>query len=103
MELAFHYLKKSENEALESELYELLSIVYTEIIQLSHELISIDVDKYIELKRKNIQIISEIDEMDLLLAKVMYDIKTKQNFSNSEVSLIKLMKRKYNNISKNKT
>ena len=40
--------------------------------------------------------------MDLLLAKVMYDIKTKQNFSNSEVSLIKLMKRKYNKISKNK-
>ena len=102
LELAFHYLKKSENEALESELYELLSIIYTEIIQLSHELISIDVDHYIELKRKNIQIISEIDEVDLLLAKVMYDIKTKQNFSNSEVSLIKLMKRKYNKISKNK-
>ena len=102
LELAFNYLKKSENEALESELYELLSIVYTEIIQLSHELISIDVDKYIELKRKNIQIISEIDEMDLLLAKVMYDIKTKQNFSNSEVSLIKLMKKKYDNISKDK-
>ena len=34
--------------------------------------------------------------------KVMYDIKTKQNFSNSEVSLIKLMKSKYDNISKDK-
>ena len=40
--------------------------------------------------------------MDIILAKVMYDIKTKQNFSKSEMSLIKLMKRKYNNISKNK-
>ena len=102
LDLAFHYLKKSENEAIKSELFELLSIIYSEIIQLSHELISIDVDHYIELKRKNIQIISEIDEMDIILAKVMYDIKTKQNFSKSEMSLIKLMKRKYNNISKNK-
>ena len=31
-------------------------------------------DNYIELKR-TIKILSEIDEMDLLLAKIMYDIK----------------------------
>ena len=39
--------------------------------------------------------------MDILLAKVMYDIKTKQNFSNSEM-IINIMKKKYNNISKDK-
>jgi hypothetical protein len=60
LELAFHYLKYAEKEAINSELYEILSIVYTETIQLSHELISIDVDKYIALKRENILILSEI-------------------------------------------
>jgi len=100
LELAFHYLKKAENEAIDSELYEILSIVYTETIQLSHELISIDVDHYIELKRNNIKILSEIDEMDLLLAKIMYDIRTKQNFGKSDISLFKLIKRKYVKISK---
>ena len=100
LELAFHYLKKAEKEAIDSESYEILSIVYTETIQLSHELISIDVDYYIELKRNNIKILSEIDEMDLLLAKIMYDIRTKQNFGKSDISLFKLIKRKYVKISK---
>ena len=102
LELAFHYLKYAEKEAIDSELYEILSIVYTETIQLSHELISIDVDKYIALKRENILILSEIDEVDLLLAKVMYDIKTKQNFGKPDLSLSKTIKSKYSEISKEK-
>ena len=100
LELSYHYLKKAEKEAIHSELYEVLSITYSEIIQLSHELISIDVDHYIELKRDNIKILSEIDEMDLLLAKIMYDIKTKQNFGKSDGSLVNLIKTKYGKISK---
>jgi len=102
LELSFHYLKKAEKEAIDSELYEVLSIIYSEIIQLSHELISIDVDHYIELKRNNIKILSEIDEMDLLLAKIMYDIKTKQNFAKSDGGLVKLIKIKYAKISEEK-
>ena len=102
LELSFHYLKKAEKEAIDSELFEVLSIIYSEIIQLSHELISIDVDHYIELKRNNIKILSEIDEMDLLLAKIMYDIKTKQNFGKSDGSLVKLIKTKYGKILKEK-
>ena len=102
LELSFHYLKKAEKEAIDSELHEVLSIIYSEIIQLSHELISIDVDHYIELKRNNIKILFEINEMDLLLAKIMYDIKTKQNFGKSNASLVKLIKTKYGKISKEK-
>ena len=102
LELAFHYLKYAEKEAIDSELYEILSIVYTETIQLSHELISIDVDKYIALKKENILILSEIDEVDMLLAKVMYDIKIKQNFGKADLSLFKIVKSKYSKISKDK-
>jgi tetratricopeptide (TPR) repeat protein len=40
--------------------------------------------------------------MDLLLAKIMYDIKTKQNFGKSDGSLVKLIKAKYGKISKEK-
>ena len=40
--------------------------------------------------------------MDLLLAKIMYDIKTKQNFGKSDGSLVKLIKTKYAKISKEK-
>lgn len=102
LELSFHYLKKAEKDAIDSELYEVLSIIYSEIIQISHELLDVDIDHYIELKRNNIKILSEIDEMDLLLAKIMYDIKTKQNFRKSDVSLVKLIKTKYGKVSKEK-
>ena len=101
LELAFHFLKKAEKEAISSELYEILSIIYSEIINISHELISVDVDYYIDLKRKNIKMLSQIQEMDLLLAKIMYDIKTKQSFGKSDVSLTKLIKEKYAKISSN--
>ena len=102
LELSFHYLKKAEKEAIDSELYEVLSIIYSEIIQISHELLSVDVDHYIELKRNNIKILSEIDEMDILLAKIMYDIKIKQNFGKSDGSLTKIIQTKYAKISKEK-
>jgi hypothetical protein len=102
LELSFHYLKKAEKEAIDSELYEVLSIIYSEIIQISHELLSVDVDHYIELKRNNIKILSEIDEMDILLAKIMYDIKIKQNFGKSNGSLTKIIQTKYAKISKEK-
>tara|TARA_B100001093_G_scaffold76751_1_gene67672 strand:+ start:23410 stop:24843 length:1434 start_codon:yes stop_codon:yes gene_type:complete len=100
LDLSFHYLKKAEKEAIDSELYEVLSIIYSEIIQISHELLSVDVDYYIGLKRNNIKILFEIDEVDLLLAKIMYDIKSKQNFGKSDGSLVKLIKTKYAKISK---
>jgi tetratricopeptide (TPR) repeat protein len=100
LDLAFHFFQKAEKEAIESDLYELLSMIYSEIIQLSHELLSINVDNFIQLKRDNMKILSEIDEIDLLLAKIMYDVKTKQNYSNSEDSLVELVKTKFNKISK---
>ena len=100
LDLAFHFFQKAEKEAIESDLYELLSMIYSEIIQLSHELLSINVDDFIQLKRDNMKILSEIDEIDLLLAKIMYDVKTKQNYSNSEDSLVELIKTKFNKISK---
>jgi tetratricopeptide (TPR) repeat protein len=100
LDLAFHFFQKAEKEAIESDLYELLSMIYSEIIQLSHEQLSINVDNFIQLKRDNMKILSEIDEIDLLLAKIMYDVKTKQNYSNSEDSLVELIKTKFNKISK---
>jgi hypothetical protein len=99
LDLAFHYLQIAEKESKESELYEVLSIVYTEILNLSHELISIDVDLYLKRKRGNIKVLSNIDEIDLLLAKLMYDIKTKQNYSSPNSLLSKLIKGKYNELS----
>ena len=102
LDLSFNYLLKAEKSALSEDLYEILSIVYTEIIELSHELISIDIDYFITLKNHNINMLREIDQIDMLLAKIMYDIKTKQNFSKSDVSITSLIEQKIKDTRKNK-
>ena len=102
LDLSFNYLLKAEKIALKDDLYEILSIIYTEIIELSHELISIDIDRFISLKNHNINILREIDQIDMLLAKIMYDIKTKQNFSLSDVSITNLIEEKIIDTRQNK-
>ena len=102
LDLSFNYLLKAEKSALSEDLYEILSIVYTEIIELSHELISIDIDHFITLKNHNINMLREIDQIDMLLAKIMYDIKTKQNFAKSDSSLTNLIEQKIKQTKQNK-
>ncbi|MDC3105147.1 hypothetical protein OA521_02270 [bacterium] len=102
LDLSFNYLLKAEKIALKDDLFEILSIIYTEIIELSHELISIDIDRFISLKNHNINILREIDQIDMLLAKIMYDIKTKQNFSLSDVSITNLIEEKIIDTRQNK-
>ena len=102
LNLAYHYLKIAEKEAIKLELFEILAIVYSEIIELSHELISIDLDKYLELKKENSKARSEIEDIDTHLAKLMYDIKTKQNFSKSDSALTQLLSTHYQQNADNK-
>lgn len=103
LEIAYHYLKTAEKEGIKNELYEILSIVYSEIIELSHELISVDLNHYLKLKKENILVVQEIDEIDNLLAKLMYDIKTKQNFAKSDASMLELLDKYYKKNVKKKT
>jgi hypothetical protein len=102
LEIAYHYLKTAEKEGIKNELYEILSIVYSEIIELSHELISVDLDHYLKLKIENSLVVQEIDEIDALLAKLMYDIKTKQNFAKSDASVLELLNKYYKENAKKK-
>ena len=102
LNISFNYLLKAEKSAIEKELFEMLSIVYSEIIELSHELILIDIDKYISLKKHNINLLREIDQIDMLLAKIMFDIKTKQNFSKSNPTLVALINDKIKESNNNK-
>ena len=102
LNISFNYLLKAEKTAIEKELFEMLSIVYSEIIELSHELILIDISKYISLKKNNINLLREIDQIDMLLAKIMFDIKTKQNFSKSDPTLVTLINDKIKETKNNK-
>ena len=101
-ELSFHYLKKAEKEAENIEAYELLSIIYSEILTLSYDMISVNVEEYIEKKRANNEQLNWDQEIDLLLAAVLYKIKTAQNFSKNDESVNEILQKTLANFSKNK-
>lgn len=101
VKLSFHYLKKAEKEAEKIEAYELLSIIYSEILKLSYDMISIDVEKYIQKKRDNSDTLNWVQEIDLLLAAVMYKVKTAQNFSRNDKSINEVLQRTLDNFAKN--
>ena len=101
VKLSFHYLKKAEKEADNIEAYELLSIIYSEILKLSYDMVSINVEKYIEKKRENNERLNWVQEIDLLLAAVLYRIKTAQNFSTNDETVNEVLQKTLDSFSKN--
>ena len=81
LQISFNHLEKAEYKAIKLENFELLSLIYTEIIKLSYNLISIDLEKYLTKMKDNKKKLDLAYNIDLTLSSVMYKIKTNQNFS----------------------
>ena len=79
--LAYKFLKKAEEKALLNETFELIALIYNEVLKLANDLVTIDVEEYINKQIKNKKKFDLAQEIDLALSAVMYKIKTAQNFS----------------------
>ncbi len=99
---AFYFLKRAESEAKKIENFELLDIIYGEFIKLSHELVSINPEKYIEHRKKNLEQIRQLRGIDDILAMVSYKMKITQNFSSNSNPVIPLLQKTLNKASKDK-
>lgn len=88
---ALYFLKKAEAQALKTENAELLDIIYGDYIRLSHELLSIDPEKYIQLRHDNHEQIRKMRTIDDILAVVSYKMKVTQNFSSDDNPVISLL------------
>lgn len=102
IELSYHYLKKAEKKAEKIEAFEILSIIYSEILKLSYELVSIDIQKYTNKKIENKKKLDLSQEIDITLYSVMHNIKTTQNFSNNTTKNVKALKNIINSITSQK-
>ena len=100
VKLSYHYLKKAEKEGKKIEAFEMLSTIYTEILKLSHELVSIDIEKYIQRKIKNKKNLNLSQDIDIALSSAMYRIKTTQNFSNNKKDTFDKLNEIINSINK---
>ena len=73
-----------------------LILIYNELIKLSHDMISIDVEDYIEKKKVNNERLRRIHEIDDVLAAVMFRIRSAQNFSGKNAAIIDLLEKTVN-------
>ena len=102
VELSFYFLKKAEDKAKEIEAFELLSIIYTEIIKLSYDMVSIDVEEYIAKQKENKTKLDQVQEIDQILAAASYRIKTVQNFSGKNDAVLNVLEKVVKEFAKNK-
>lgn len=89
--VSYWFLKKAEENALKLEHYELLNTIYSEILKLSHEMVSIEVETYLNKQKENKKKLDKAQEFDQVLALVMYRIKTAQNFNKADSRISQIL------------
>jgi len=102
VDLSFYYLMKAEKKALEIEAFELLAIIYAEIIKLSYDMVSIDVEEYIAKQKENKIKQDQIQEIDQILAAASYRIKTVQNFTGKNDTVLNVLEKVVKDFANNK-
>jgi hypothetical protein len=79
--IAYEYLIQAEQKAVKNEFFDLLDLIYSELIKLSHESVEFNPIEYIEKRKNNHKSLHVLQEIDDLLAALMYRIKISQNYS----------------------
>lgn len=79
--IAFEYLIQAEQKGVKNEFFDLLDLIYSDLIKLSHESVEFNPIEYIEKRKNNHKSLHVLQEIDDLLAALMYRIKISQNYS----------------------
>lgn len=90
--IAGTYLKKAEKKAKEAGSLELLDIIYSDFIKISQESVSINPEVYIEKRRSNRKELTDLQQIDDVLAVLSHRIKVSQNFS-KEDKIVELLQK----------
>ena len=99
---AFYYLNKAFRKANENEHLEWLDIVYGEFIKLSHETLEINPEEYIQKRKQNRAKLNIVQEIDDILAALIYRIKVSQNFAKQNTEILHLLQKTMDDFAKNK-
>jgi len=91
-EIALFYLRKAEKTALKEEHFEVLDLIYSLFIRLSYEIVSINPEEYIALKRENREKRDALNDLDDILAVVIYRLKSSLN-SSKDIEILRLLQK----------
>jgi hypothetical protein len=100
--ISLHYLHRAEKRATEIESFELLDIIYNEIIRLSQEILEVNPEEYIRKRKDNRVKLNHLQEIDDILAVLIYNVKTSQTFSGGNEQINKMLERTISSFAKSK-
>jgi len=100
--IAVHFLTRAEKKADDLEIFELLDLIYNELIRLSQETLEINPQVYIPKRKYNRLKLNLLQEIDDILAEVVYKIKTSQNFSGTDYFSLEDLQKKVNDFTRDK-
>lgn len=100
--ISLHFLKKAESKASKLEQFQFLDLIYSDFIRLSHELVSVNPEIYIEKRKENDSKLKNIKQIDDILAAVTYRLKINQNFSSAENPVLKFLQKTIDDFSSDK-
>jgi hypothetical protein len=95
-DLSLHYMAKAEKRAVSIEAFHLLDMLYNEYIRLSHEVLDINPEEYIEKRKRNRLKLNRLQEIDDVLAVVIYEVKVGQNFGKGNERINEMLSKTVN-------
>lgn len=102
-QIAFHYLGRAEKKAIAADSPELMDLVYGEYVRFSQETLEINPTEYIKKRRANREQLNQLQEIDDVLAEVVYKVRTTQNFTGQDYRIIETLRKRVNEFSKQKS
>ncbi len=91
--LAAYFLRKAESKATAIENFEILDLIFGEFIRLSHEMLDINPETYINKRKENQQKIKQLRSIEDVVAVLTYRLKITQNFSKSDQPVVVLLQK----------
>ncbi len=86
-----YYLRKAESLAIRTENFELLDIIYSDFIRISHDILTVDPEVYVQKRRENQKQIRQLRAIDDILAVLTYKMKVTQNYSSTDNPILPLL------------
>jgi len=99
--VAAHFLKRAERKALQHEDFELLDVIYSELIRLSNERPDLDPEQYITRRRQNLERLTRLREIDDVLSIISYRLRSSQNYTATNGSVVLLLERILDDVTQN--
>lgn len=89
--MAQFYLRKAERKAMELNSAELLDLIYRDYIKISTESLEIDPEIYIQKRKENRILLNQLNEIDDVLAVLIYRIRVSQNFNMKNYDIVNVL------------